>query len=676
MLKNKPLSFKINVAIALTLLVIAMVYVAILYPFEQKRHATVIQHIAFTLNSIIEQRKEDIANEVFAQHTRSLAKTLEKIKALDNILAVAVYDTGGELFMSSEYDIIFEPLSKSTRTHLDKEKNHISTEQEMWQNQSSLNYLTKLEIIGEHIGYVQIHYSLSKLQEEMRVNFLLFSLLLLAILLILSVLLHMILNKLVIEPVNELQKIMLKVRHDVKHNQDDAIRTLNIKLVPKHYDEIGNLYLAFNDMVNRLGTALNQVAESNDELEAKVQRRTNTLERLNAELDIARQRAEAANHAKSEFVANISHELRTPMNGILGMTELVLDSDLPKEQYEHIKIVYDSGKLLLNIINELLDVFKLEAGKITIESLPFNLCQTVNDAMLLMQVKAKEKDLYLRVEKQGVIPTYLLGDKNRIRQILLNLIGNAIKFTSKGGISIQIIHEKSIENNAIISLHIKDTGIGIPDEDMQRLFGKFNQLDSSTSRKYGGTGLGLYICQQLSLLMNSQIKVSSIVNKGSCFSFQLSLPITQAPVIKEEDDVEMVSNLVQTEKQQLTILLVEDNRTNQKVAQIMLNKAGYAVDIANNGEEALELIEQKDFHLVLMDLQMPILDGYMTTQRIREQELTSQHHLTIIAMTADALPGSLEKCLAVGMDDFVTKPIAQKKLNQLLDKWAHTSLTL
>jgi len=676
MLKNKPLSFKINVAIALTLLVIAMVYVAILYPFEQKRHATVIQHIEFTLNSIIEQRKEDIANEVFAQHTRSLAKTLEKIKALDNILAVAVYDTGGELFMSSEYDIIFEPLSKSTRTHLDKEKNHISTEQEMWQNQSSLNYLTKLEIIGEHIGYVQIHYSLSKLQEEMRVNFLLFSLLLLAILLILSVLLHMILNKLVIEPVNELQKIMLKVRHDVKHNQDDAIRTLNIKLVPKHYDEIGNLYLAFNDMVNRLGTALNQVAESNDELEAKVQRRTNTLERLNAELDIARQRAEAANHAKSEFVANISHELRTPMNGILGMTELVLDSDLPKEQYEHIKIVYDSGKLLLNIINELLDVFKLEAGKITIESLPFNLCQTVNDAMLLMQVKAKEKDLYLRVEKQGVIPTYLLGDKNRIRQILLNLIGNAIKFTSKGGISIQIIHEKSIENNAIISLHIKDTGIGIPDEDMQRLFGKFNQLDSSTSRKYGGTGLGLYICQQLSLLMNSQIKVSSIVNKGSCFSFQLSLPITQAPVIKEEDDVEMVSNLVQTEKQQLTILLVEDNRTNQKVAQIMLNKAGYAVDIANNGEEALELIEQKDFHLVLMDLQMPILDGYMTTQRIREQELTSQHHLTIIAMTADALPGSLEKCLAVGMDDFVTKPIAQKKLNQLLDKWAHTSLTL
>jgi len=676
MLKNKPLSFKINVAIALTLLVIAMVYVAILYPFEQKRHATVIQHIEFTLNSIIEQRKEDIANEVFAQHTRSLAKTLEKIKALDNILAVAVYDTGGELFMSSEYDIIFEPLSKSTRTHLDKEKNHISTEQEMWQNQSSLNYLTKLEIIGEHIGYVQIHYSLSKLQEEMRVNFLLFSLLLLAILLILSVLLHMILNKLVIEPVNELQKIMLKVRHDVKHNQDDAIRTLNIKLVPKHYDEIGNLYLAFNDMVNRLGTALNQVAESNDELEAKVQRRTNTLERLNAELDIARQRAEAANHAKSEFVANISHELRTPMNGILGMTELVLDSDLPKEQYEHIKIVYDSGKLLLNIINELLDVFKLEAGKITIESLPFNLCQTVNDAMLLMQVKAKEKDLYLRVEKQGVIPAYLLGDKNRIRQILLNLIGNAIKFTSKGGISIQIIHEKSIENNAIISLHIKDTGIGIPDEDMQRLFGKFNQLDSSTSRKYGGTGLGLYICQQLSLLMNSQIKVSSIVNKGSCFSFQLSLPITQAPVIKEEDDVEMVSNLVQTEKQQLTILLVEDNRTNQKVAQIMLNKAGYAVDIANNGEEALELIEQKDFHLVLMDLQMPILDGYMTTQRIREQELTSQHHLTIIAMTADALPGSLEKCLAVGMDDFVTKPIAQKKLNQLLDKWAHTSLTL
>jgi signal transduction histidine kinase/DNA-binding response OmpR family regulator len=488
------------------------------------------------------------------------------------------------------------------------------------------------------------------------------------------ILLFFTLNSLIIEPIHTLAK----TSHQIGNGN------LDVQLPPRQNDEIGELIVCFNQMVRRLRTALQQIEQANLALEEKVRQRTLSLQQLNAELEVERQNAEAANRAKTEFVANISHELRTPMNGILGMAQLILNTPLNQKQYQQLNILYESGNNLLTIINELLDLSKIEAGKMELETVPFNFLQTIENAVTLLRVRAQEKGLSLEIQAGDTIPQ-VMGDNNRLRQVVLNLVSNAIKFTNEGGVTVSVVLESLVDGNAVLKVAVIDTGIGIPQHEVSHLFDKFHQVDASTSRKYGGTGLGLFICRQLITLMGGKIGVETQEGKGCTFWFTLSLPVVEAPTqlsvslpqlqlpetVSFTPAPEPTSAAPAADLQQPTcrILLVEDDKINQIVAKMTLEELGCQLDIANNGEEAVDMVADEHYDLVLMDVHMPVLDGYAATQRIRQREVGTNTHLPIVAMTADVITSDLDKCVDAGMDDALAKPVTKAALEEMLDKW-------
>ncbi len=427
-------------------------------------------------------------------------------------------------------------------------------------------------------------------------------------------------------------------------------------------DEIGVIQAGINTMVAKIEVAN---AVMRNEIEQRRQ--------MEGELRIAKEQAEKANQEKTQLVANISHELRTPMNGILGITELVLETSLTLQQHRYLRVIYESGHILLNIINELLDVFKLEAGKVELETTAFDLLQLAEDVTLLMHQKVREKGLTLEITSAPSLPRLILGDKNRLRQVLLNLVGNAIKFTPQGKVTIDIKVNQLEQEQVHFTISVIDTGIGIPIDKQHKLFKKFSQIEVSTSREYGGTGLGLYICQQLVELMGGNLGVTSALGKGCTMWFTLQLPRVKAETPVVIATIPTKSAVPVVDLKPVHILLVEDNKTNQMVTKIMLNKQGCQVSIANHGEEALMMITQQYYDLVFMDVQMPILDGYAATRMIRQREQQTQTHLIIIAMTANASSHDVETCLAAGMDDLVAKPISQTILVNTLEKWLRAS---
>jgi PAS domain S-box-containing protein len=527
------------------------------------------------------------------------------------------------------------------------------------------------------------------------------------------------------------------------------------------------------------------------------------------ELELLKARDDALEGAKSksEFLANMSHEIRTPMNGVLGMLQLLRDFDLPDECQDYINTAHNSADSLLEIINDILDFSKIEAGKLSIEMIDFDLHEIVDDVCALLSHRAKEKQIELLSYVETKIPASLRGDPTRLRQVLFNLIGNALKFTEKGEVVVRVVNEVSNSNQATIKIEVVDTGIGIPKEAQTSLFDSFTQADGSTTRRFGGTGLGLAISKQLVEMMGGVLSVNSEPGKGSSFFFSLSLEVVaqDRPNIQSKDltglsvlviddnitnriivcnylhawgmsaeqtgDVDSAYRLLEYRAQQgnhfdlvtldmqmpgmdglefsrkmqthekltsiprilLTsagqlaadvwqpvgiaaclqkpyrreqlratiksvlnvkteaqhkekqteaeiisfehhdskILLVEDNRVNQKVACGLLKKMGLIPDIAGNGQIALDKIEDVQYDLVLMDCQMPVMSGYQATEAIRKKEKSTGHHLPIIAMTANAMEGDREKCIAAGMDDYLSKPVKAKALKEMLDKWSN-----